>query len=59
MEINPRLTTTYIGLRQVLQINLAQAIWQACRQNMLPEKISIHGRVSFSKDNLLAWDAAA
>jgi predicted ATP-grasp superfamily ATP-dependent carboligase len=57
MEINPRLTTAYIGLRQVLQINLAQAIWQACRHNMLPEKAPVNGQVSFSKDNLLAWDA--
>jgi len=57
MEINPRLTTAYIGLRRVLRINLAQAIWQACRHNMLPEKAPVNGQVSFSKDNLLAWDA--
>ncbi|MEW6231012.1 MAG: ATP-grasp domain-containing protein [Chloroflexota bacterium] len=58
MEINPRLTTSYIGLRRVLQLNLAQAIWQACRQGVLPEKASITGKVSFSKDNLWAWEAA-
>jgi len=29
IEINPRLTTSYIGLRQVIDLNLAQAIWDA------------------------------
>ncbi|MBI5956938.1 MAG: ATP-grasp domain-containing protein [Chloroflexi bacterium] len=58
MDINPRLTTSYIGLRRVLQLNLAQAIWQACRQGVLPEKAPITGQFSFSKDNLWAWEAA-
>ena len=30
IEINPRLTTPYIGLRQVLEQNLAVLIWNAC-----------------------------
>ena len=48
IEINPRLTVAYTGLRQVLQTNLAKAIWQACHQNALPEKITIVGRAAFT-----------
>ena len=36
IEINPRLTTSYIGLRQVLDLNLAQAIWEARCRGILP-----------------------
>jgi predicted ATP-grasp superfamily ATP-dependent carboligase len=56
MEINPRLTTTYIGLRQVIQLNLAQAMWQACFEARLPDQVSIHGQVFFEKDDLFKWD---
>jgi predicted ATP-grasp superfamily ATP-dependent carboligase len=52
MEINPRLTTSYVGLRRVAQINLAQAIWQACCLGVLPEKVPLSGRAAFSKGNL-------
>jgi predicted ATP-grasp superfamily ATP-dependent carboligase len=55
MEINPRLTTTYIGLRQVIQLNLAQAMWQACFEARLPDQVSTHGQVFFAKDELLKW----
>jgi tyramine---L-glutamate ligase len=50
IEINPRLTTSYIGLRQVVDINLAQAIWAACVDGILPAAVKLHGRASFSKD---------
>jgi predicted ATP-grasp superfamily ATP-dependent carboligase len=52
IEINPRLTTSYIGLRQVLQLNLAQAIWDACRRGVLPAKAPLSGQVAFAKDEL-------
>ena len=52
MEINPRLTTSYIGLRQVLHLNLAQAIWDACRRGVLPAKAPLSGQVAFAKDQL-------
>jgi len=47
IEINPRLTTAYIGLRQVVDINLAQAIWQACCQDTLPNQVMLSGTVRF------------
>ena len=46
IEINPRLTTAYIGVRQVVNVNLAQAIWQAC-QGTLPDRVMLSGTVSF------------
>jgi len=53
IEINPRLTTSYIGLRQVLQLNLAQAIWDACRGGVLPAEAPLTGQVAFDKDEML------
>jgi predicted ATP-grasp superfamily ATP-dependent carboligase len=52
IEINPRLTTSYIGLRRVLQFNLAQAIWNACRQGKLPARGLLTHQVTFVKDEL-------
>jgi predicted ATP-grasp superfamily ATP-dependent carboligase len=52
IEINPRLTTSYIGLRQVLDLNLAQAIWEACCWGVLPAQAQITGQVTFTKDQL-------
>lgn len=55
LEINPRLTTSYIGLRQVAPFNLAQAIWDAGCRGVLPENVALQGRVRFSKDG--GWTA--
>jgi hypothetical protein len=55
IEINPRLTTSYIGLRQVVPVNLARAIWEACRQNILPDHIPIAGQVVIKKDDPGSW----
>ena len=52
IEINPRLTTSYIGLRQVIDLNLAQAIWDARCRGILPAQAQIIGQVSFTKDQL-------
>jgi len=52
IEVNPRLTTSYVGLRQVINVNLAQAIWQACRQNVLPSPAIVSGKASFHKEEL-------
>jgi predicted ATP-grasp superfamily ATP-dependent carboligase len=50
IEINPRLTTSYVGLRQVADCNLARAIWDCCRSGRLPEQIGLRGHVVFCKD---------
>jgi predicted ATP-grasp superfamily ATP-dependent carboligase len=51
IEINPRLTTSYVGLRQVININLAEAIWRACIENMLPQNFMLSGKASFRKED--------
>jgi predicted ATP-grasp superfamily ATP-dependent carboligase len=55
IEINPRLTTSYIGLRQVVQLNLAQAIWEACMKSILPDRVSLAGRVVVRKFDPGSW----
>jgi predicted ATP-grasp superfamily ATP-dependent carboligase len=56
IEINPRLTTSYIALRQVAQANLAQAIWQACRNGRLPANIRLNGQAGIRKDDPATWN---
>jgi predicted ATP-grasp superfamily ATP-dependent carboligase len=51
IEINPRITTSYVGLRRVLQANLAELIWNACILDELPEHVELAGQVVFSKDD--------
>lgn len=57
MEINPRLTTSYVGIRNVVSMNPAEAIVQAVAFSKLPSKVKIKGysyfsKVKFSKFNL-------
>jgi predicted ATP-grasp superfamily ATP-dependent carboligase len=56
IEINPRLTTSYIGLRQVSQTNLAQAIWDACEKGILPDPIPLVGQAVIIKDDPDTWN---
>jgi predicted ATP-grasp superfamily ATP-dependent carboligase len=52
IEINPRITTSYVGLRRVIDLNLAEAIWDSCWSGRLPQTVEINGTVSFAKDGL-------
>lgn len=52
IEVNPRITTSYIGLRQVLGMNLAGAIYEASIHGVLPEHVQLTGRVRFAKNDL-------
>lgn len=56
IEINPRLTTSYIGLRQVARVNMAQAIWDASQQGVLPDFIPLEGQVVIKKDRPDSWN---
>ncbi|NIM44110.1 MAG: ATP-grasp domain-containing protein [Nitrososphaeria archaeon] len=49
VEINPRVTTSYIGLRKVMNINLAQAMVAAASERNLPQNFSYAGCAIFSK----------
>ncbi len=56
IEINPRLTTSYIGLRQVARVNLAQALWDACQHRILPDNIPMEGQVVIETNNPNSWN---
>jgi predicted ATP-grasp superfamily ATP-dependent carboligase len=49
IEVNPRLTTSYVGLRQVLNINLAQAVVNAILKQKVPTSLQTCGYAYFSK----------
>jgi predicted ATP-grasp superfamily ATP-dependent carboligase len=55
IEINPRLTTSYIGLRQISRINLARAMWEACLNGVLPGSVPLSGQVVIKKDDPETW----
>lgn len=54
IEVNPRLTTSYVGLRRVINLNLAQAIWNASFHDRLPQKVIVSASTSFGKERLCA-----
>jgi predicted ATP-grasp superfamily ATP-dependent carboligase len=56
IEVNPRLTTSYVGLRAAAQSNLAEAMWHICKGEMRSVEFSDRrmefdaaGNVSFMK----------
>jgi predicted ATP-grasp superfamily ATP-dependent carboligase len=49
IEVNPRLTTSYIGLRRVIDFNPAQAIINAVLERKLPSRAESCGYAFFSK----------
>jgi hypothetical protein len=49
LDVNPRLTTSYVGLREVAGFNVAEAIVDARLKNKLPSKQETAGFVYFSK----------
>jgi tyramine---L-glutamate ligase len=50
IEINPRPTTSYVGLRRVVDLNVARAIWRACRDGSLPSVVRASAPSAFTKD---------
>ena len=52
IEVNSRLTTSYIGLRNVSKINLAEAVTRAILNNESLTDFEIEGYSFFSKINL-------
>ncbi len=49
VEVNPRLTTSYVGLRKVASFNPAQAILDAALKKQLPRNPQCNGYSYFSK----------
>jgi predicted ATP-grasp superfamily ATP-dependent carboligase len=50
IEINPRLTTSYVGLRRLANFNLASAMLQSARAELHDKLTWQQGRVRFSPD---------
>ncbi len=49
IEINPRVTTSYVGLRRVVDLNMAAAIWRACRDGSLPAAVPVPPLAAFGR----------
>lgn len=49
IEVNPRLTTSYVGLRKVANNNIAQAIIDSVIKKQLPQNLRCKGYSYFSK----------
>ena len=49
IEVNPRMTTSYIGLRSISSFNPAKAIIDAVLKRELPKKVESCGFTYFSK----------
>jgi predicted ATP-grasp superfamily ATP-dependent carboligase len=54
VEVNPRLTTAYLGLRRVTRVNLAGLMLDAALGRGLPERLEVEGRCSFRPDGSVA-----
>lgn len=52
LEVNPRLTTSYLGLRRVLRQNVATMISKAVTSKVLPTKVNLKGCAYFKKVDL-------
>ena len=52
LEINPRLTTSYIGLNNVVNFNPAKVLIDGVQNGMLPKDVSCQGYSFFSKIKL-------
>ncbi|NYB52236.1 MAG: ATP-grasp domain-containing protein [Methanobacteriaceae archaeon] len=50
VEINSRLTTPYVALRNMLKFNLGEAILKSV-QGELPGKVELEGEIKFRKEN--------
>jgi len=64
VDVNPRLTTSYVGLSRVAGLNVAQAIVNAVLKNRLPARHRSHGfffssKVESSKPPVSAFQKAA
>ena len=49
VDVNPRLTTSYVGLRKIARINVAEALVNAILKGTLPTKLENEGFACFSK----------
>jgi len=60
VEVNPRLTTSYVGLRRVADFNVAEAITDVALKNTLPDctqpiGVSCFSKIPISRPVMFAW----
>jgi predicted ATP-grasp superfamily ATP-dependent carboligase len=48
IEVNARVTTSIVGLRMALDLDLAEAVWRACRYGRLPKRVRVRRPVGFA-----------
>lgn len=48
VEINPRLTTAYVGLRAATAVNIAEMIFEVVERGHLPDGFKVQGMVQFT-----------
>lgn len=51
IEVNPRITTSYVGLRRVLPVNLAGLLWRVGVEGEAPGELPLLGSAAFAKDD--------
>lgn len=52
VDVNPRLTTSYVGLRRVSQINVADCVLRCCLDGRMPRRLRQQGYSLFLKTSL-------
>jgi predicted ATP-grasp superfamily ATP-dependent carboligase len=52
IDVNPRLTTSFVGLHKVVNFNVAEALINSVLSDKLPIKPEIHGVACFSKQEM-------
>jgi predicted ATP-grasp superfamily ATP-dependent carboligase len=55
VELNPRLTTSYVGLRALAAFNIAEAAIRCASGETLPPLIGKPGRLRFTPDGQVRW----
>lgn len=58
LDVNPRLTTSYVGLRKVASFNVAQAILETVINGKLPTMPDLSGVACFSKIRIDSTDSS-
>jgi len=57
MEVNPRITTSYLGVRKIVQENIARYIFDACTKGTTPRKVKVKGGAAFRKTHTIIESA--
>jgi len=52
IEVNPRVTVAYAGVRRVVRDNLARIVAEACLDDVLPKRLEMRGRVRFGPEGI-------